>query len=210
MVTEIFQTIADNMTFYLAYGLRRKARFLSDMRGETEFLEWMNHDEDMTAQSLALRELQHSVPVLGDLTLDTILQIRNQEKGAFESYRESVSCISANILGASKKVSQKQAREMFRDAIEPELVKMKKEIKTYQKVQRARVLGGGAAIAAGVLIGAYAGLPPMVGVPAVAAGTLVGQRLLAKAADAACEHDPEFQQKHDLYFLLKLTEEAGG
>jgi hypothetical protein len=37
---------------------------------------------------------------------------------------------------------------------------------------------------------------------------MVGGRLLAKAAEAACEHGPEFEQKNDLYFLLKLTEEV--
>jgi hypothetical protein len=209
MVTELFAGIADNMTFYLAYGLKRKARFLSDKRGETAFLEWMDHDEDMTAKSLALRQLQHTVPVLEELSVATILRIRKQEKDAFESYREAVSTISARILAANKKVSMKHAREMFRDAVEPELNKMKQEIKTYQKIRRSQVLSGIAAIAAWVLIGAYAGLPPVVAVPAMASGGLIGGRLLAKAAEAACEHGPEVQQKRDLYFLLKLTQEAG-
>jgi hypothetical protein len=209
MVTELFANIADNMTFYLAYGLKRKARFLSDMRGETEFLEWFNHDEELTAKSLALRELQHSVPVLLDLPFATILRIRKQEKDAFESYRDTVTTISANILAANKKVSKKLAHEMFRDAVEPKLRKMKREIKTYQKVRRRQVFGGIAAMAAGVLIGAYAGLPPLTAVPVAGLGTFVGGRLLAKAAEVACEHGPELRQKNDLYFLLKLTEEAG-
>jgi hypothetical protein len=208
MVTELFAGIASNMTFYLAYGLKRKARFLSDMRGETEFLEWMNHDEDMTAKTLALRELDHSVPLLLDLPFATILRIRRQEKDAFDSYRETVASISADILQAKKRVSQKQAREMFRDAIEPELRRMKREIKTYQKVRLREMVGGIAAIAAGVLIGAYAGLPPLAAAPVAAAGSLVGGRLLAKSAENACEHGPDFKQKNDLYFLLKLTEEA--
>ena len=38
------------MTFYLAYGLKRRARLLSDMRGETEFLELINGNEEMTAK----------------------------------------------------------------------------------------------------------------------------------------------------------------
>jgi hypothetical protein len=64
-------------------------------------------------------------------------------------------------------------------------------------------------MAADVLIGAYAGLPPMVSVPLAGVGTLVGGRLLSEAAEAVCEHGPEFQRKNDLYFLLKLTEEEG-
>ena len=85
---------------------------------------------------------------------------------------------------------------------------MKKEIKTYQKVRRSQALGGMAAIAAGVLIGAYAGLPPLVAAPMAGVGSLVGGRLIAKAAEAACDHDPEFKQKNDLFFLLRLTEEG--
>ena len=208
MVAELFANIADNMTFYLAYGLKRKLRFLSDMPGETEFLELMNGNDEMTAKTLALGQLAHSVPVLADIPLATILRIRKKEKGAFEAYQKTVANISSEILGASKKVSKNQAREMFREAIEPELEKMKREIKTYHKVRRGQVLGGMAAIAASVLIGAFAGLPSVAALPAAATGSLVGGRLLAKAAEAACEHGPEFKQKNDLYFLLKLTEEA--
>jgi hypothetical protein len=206
MVEDMFKSMADNITFYLAYGLKRKARFLSDMRGETDFLEWINHDEDMTAKSIALNELQHSVPLLGELPVATILRIRKSEKDAFESYQNAVTKMSADILGASSNVSKKQARQMFRDAIEPELNKMKKELATHRTVTGRKALAGAAAIAL-VALGAYAGLPPLA-VPLAQAGALVGGTLLYKAADAACEHGPEFQQKNDLYFLLKLTEEA--
>src|SRR5229473_276388 len=33
MLSQLFTNIADNVTFYFAYGLKRRARFLSDMRG---------------------------------------------------------------------------------------------------------------------------------------------------------------------------------
>ena len=59
-----------------------------------------------------------------------------------------------------------------------------------------------------MLIGAYAGLPLLVAVPAAAAASLVGGRLLAKAAEGACEHGRELRQKHDPYFLLTFAEEA--
>ena len=97
---------------------------------------------------------------------------------------------------------------MFRTAIEPELVKMKREIATYRRIQRRRVLAGAASVAAGVAIGAYSGLPALVSVPLIGATSYVGTRLLGKAAESVCEHGPETTQKNDLYFLLRLTEEA--
>jgi hypothetical protein len=207
MVEDLFHSMADNITFYLAYGLKRKARFLSDMRGETDFLEWINHDDDMAAKSVALGELQHSVPLLRELPVATILRIRKSEKAAFESYQHAVTKMSADILGAHSNVSKKHARQMFRDAIEPELKRMKRELATHSKVTGRKALAGTAAVAL-VALGAYAGLPPLA-VPVAEATALVGGTLLYKAANAACEHGPEFQQKNDLYFLLKLTEEAG-
>jgi hypothetical protein len=208
IVAEIFADIADNVAFYLAYGTRRNARFLSDMPGETDFLDWFTDDEGMTAKSLALHELEHCVPVLADLPLATILRIRKEERESFEAYREAVTRISTNILSARNRVSKKEAREMLRTAIEPELRKMNREMIAYRKTQNRRVLGGIASAVAGVAIGAYSGLPPLLSVPLVGAASIVGTRLLSKAAESACEHGPETKQKNDLYFLLKLTNEG--
>jgi len=97
---------------------------------------------------------------------------------------------------------------MFRTAIEPELRKMNREMAAYRKTQGRRLLAGIASVAAGVAIGAYSGLPPLVSVPLVGAASVVGARLLSKAAESGCEHAPETKQKNDLYFLLKLIQEA--
>lgn len=208
IVAQIFQGIADNVTFYLAYGTRRNARFLSDMPGETDFLEWLTDDERMTAKSLALRALEHSVPVLADLPIATILRIRKEERDSFEAYRIAIGRISASIMSARNRISKREAREMFRTVIEPELQKVKREMVMHRETQRRRVLAGVASVVAGVAIGAYSGLPPLVSVPLVGAASFMGTRLLGKAAETACEHGPETKQKNDLYFLLKLTQEA--
>lgn len=208
MVHEIFANMGDNITFFLAYGLKRKARFLSDMAGETEFLEFFNHDDNLDAKTLALGQLEHSVPVLLDLPFDTILRVRNEEKESFDSYRDAVTKMSAEILGANTKVTKAQARQMMRDAIEPKLKEMKKELKTYRTVKTRRTLGGIATVAAGVLLGAFAGMPTLVATAVAGTGALVGGEMLAKAAKDACSHGPEFKQKNDLYFLLRLQQEA--
>jgi hypothetical protein len=208
MVAQIFEEIADNVTFYLAYGTRRNSRFLSDMPGETEFLDWLTDDEQMTAKTLALRELEHCVPVLADLPIATILRVRKEERESFEAYRNAVTSISAGILSATNRVARKEAREMFRTAIKPELQKMNREMVAFRKTQRGRILGGIASAAAAVAIGAYSGLPPLLSVPLVGAASVVGTRLLSKAAEAACEHGPGTKQNNDLYFLLRLADEA--
>lgn len=210
MLERLFKDIANNMTFYFAYGLKRRARYLSDMAGETEFLDWVTErdDEDMTAKTDALAELQHCVPVLTDLPIATILRIRNEERGAFDAYRDAVTKMTGLILTSAQRITKKVAREMLHDAIDPELRRMNRDISTYRKVRRSQIIGGAASIAAGVLLGAYAGLPPIVATPLVAGAGIVGGHLTRKAAEATCSHEPEFKQKNDLYFLLRLTSEA--
>jgi hypothetical protein len=58
----------------------------------------------MTAKSLALRELEHSVPVLADLPVATILRIRREERDSFEAYRAAIGKISATIMSAKNRV----------------------------------------------------------------------------------------------------------
>jgi len=183
ILEQLFMEIANNMTFYFAYGLKRRARYLSDMHGETEFLDWVTErdDKEMTAKTDALAELQHCVPVLADLPIATILRIRNEEQGAFDAYRDAVTKMSGQILASAKPVTKKAAREMLRDAIEPELKRMNREIRTYRKVRRSQTIGGAVSIAAGVLLGAYAGLPPIVATPLVAGAGVVGGHLARKA-----------------------------
>jgi hypothetical protein len=52
----------------------------------------------MTAKTDLLHELQHTVPILGELPIATILRNRQQEKDAFEAYRDAVTEMSSPIL----------------------------------------------------------------------------------------------------------------
>ena len=127
---------------------RRNARFLSDMPGETDFLEWIG-DEATIAKSKALRGIRaRCSPVLADLPVATILRLRKQERDAFEAYRKAIEAISANIMSAEGRIFEKEAREMFRAAIEPELHRMQREMTSYRKSQGRRVMSGVASIVA--------------------------------------------------------------
>jgi hypothetical protein len=64
-------------------------------------------------------------------------------------------------------------------------------------------------LGATVVLGAFGGmLPVLVKVSLSAAGSMVGGRLLSKAAEATCEHGTTLKEKNDFYFLLRLTQEA--
>ena len=97
-VWEIFEGIADNTTFYLAFGRLHGARFLTDLPGETFLLDWLTEDEELAATTSAMRSLTHTVPILGDLPLATLIRIRREERDSFESYRAAITKIASEVL----------------------------------------------------------------------------------------------------------------
>ena len=92
-------------------------------------------------------------------------------------------------------------KQMFEEQIEPELLKMKQELRLEQNRQVRRLAGGLSSLAASVGFGAVGMVPA-----ALAAGT-VGAALLKDAATSICQHGPNLKEKNDFYFLLRLTQE---
>ena len=208
-VWEIFEGIADNTTFYLAFGRLHGARFLTDLPGEAFLLDWLNEDEEIEATTSAMRSLSHSVPILGDLPLATLIRIRREERDSFESYRAAITKIASEVLQEKGRLSKRKAHEMFKARIEPELAKLRREVRYERRRQRRRVVGGLAGLAAGIAIGAFAGLPTSIGGAIGVAAAAGAGRLLGKAGEVACEHGANLRQQNDLYFLLHLEKAAG-
>jgi hypothetical protein len=208
-VWEIFDGIADNTSFYLAYGRLHGARFLSDLPGETFLLDWLTEDEELAATTSAMRSLAHSVPILGDLPLATLIRIRREERDSFESYRAAITRIALEVLQQRQRLSKRKTQEMLKARIEPELAKLRKEVRYERRRQTKRIVGGLAGLAAGIAIGAFAGLSITIGGPLAGTAVVAGARLLGKAGEVACEHGANLRQQNDLYFLLHLEKAAG-
>jgi hypothetical protein len=98
-------------------------------------------------------------------------------------------------------MSKKEGFDYFASQIAPSLKDLRREIALEKKRQSFRTAVGVASIAAGVGVGAFGGLPPLVSVPLVALGTGIGGKLLTKAVESKCEHEADHRQKNDLFFF---------
>lgn len=201
---ETLSGIADDTTFYLAYGKHCNARYLASRKGETFLLDLVTRrvDEELSASSEALNAyMTHSLPLLGDLPLAKLLKIRREDRDSFVRYRLAVGRLLAEVAKKKNRIGKREVLELFREQIEPELVKMKSELNQERKRQIRRIAGGIGAMAASLALGAFGKVFPL------AAGG-VGVTLLGKAAQSVCEHGSNLREKNDFYFLLRLTQEA--
>ena len=201
----IFEQIGQNSSFYLAYRMHKNVRLLTDMAGEAIFLRDLGDDAEFASNASGLQALTHALPLLSDMSIETLLRIRDEEREAFEAYRMNISAMSKTVM--SQGMSTAEGHEYFASQIAPSLEKLKREIALERKRQKTRVAVGVASIAAGVAIGAFGGLPVMASVPAAALGTVIGGKLLTKAVESRCEHGEDLRQNNDLFFLLRLVEE---
>lgn len=197
VIQEIFSRIATDTTFYLTYGRMHNARYLTDRHGEAFLLDLLTDDEEVAASSAALNAyMTHSIPLLGDLSLATLLRIRMEERDSFVSYRSAVQRILENVLAQKKHIGRQEVREIFKDQIEPQILRMKSELYQERRRQRNRIAGGLATLAATVGLGVFGGIVPLIAKATLAgAGAMVGGRLLSKAAEAKCEHGTTLKKK---------------
>lgn len=205
-VREVFNTIADDTTFYLAYGQQGRSRLLTDKQGDALLLELLNQDEELQSTSAALELLGHSVPILAEIPLATLIRIRREERDSFEAYRRALTSLTAGVLAETGSLTTEAARDAFKTQLEPEIEKIQAEVRAERRRQEMRFSTGLSSVAAALLIGACGGLPILIKGAFATAATAVGTKLLSKAAESACEHGEDIRQKNDLYFLARLIE----
>ena len=205
MVSKIFETIAQNTTFYLAYGFGR-TRLLTDLVGETILLQDMGHeDEKITESTLAMRGLSHTLPLLDDLSLATLLRIRKEDRESFAAYRFEIANITAEAL--KNGLSEDAAQEFFRSRVEPRVNKIKQELHLERSKQTQNLVLGTAGLAVSVAIGAC-GLPMFASLPIAATAAAVGTKLITKGVEQAIDSRSDSIKENDLYFLVRLLQEA--
>jgi hypothetical protein len=173
-------------------------------------LDWFTDDEELSATSAEMNAyLAHSLPLLGDLPIATLLRIRRQERDSFLRYRSALELMLTDLANRQKRIGKREIRQLFKERIEPQLLRMKSELRGEGHRQRRRIVGGLGTLAATVALGAFGGaLPMLVKASLAAAGSMVGGRLLSRAAEATCEHGVTLKERNDFYFLLRLTQEA--
>jgi hypothetical protein len=206
-IEQIFNTIADDTTFYLAYGQHHRSRLLTDRSGEAFLLGLLNQDEKLQSTSQAMEFLSHSIPLLADIPLSTVLRIRREERDSFESYRRAITSLTAEVMAENGSLSVEAAKNAFKAKLEPQIERVKAEVTAERTKQARRLAIGIPSLAAAVLIGAWGALPILAKGALGVASTAVGTGLLSKAAASKCEHGADLRQRNDLYFLLRMMEE---
>jgi hypothetical protein len=109
LVQALFQRIASDTTFQLAYGTPRRAKLLTDLPGDTELLRGLDQEdvEVQNQRAILLNALSHALPFTNELSLEQTVRLREELRGAFEQYRFAITSIVRSHERGSRSHSAK-------------------------------------------------------------------------------------------------------
>jgi hypothetical protein len=207
-VQKTFREFANNAAFYFSAGISKSTRMLTDLPGEGLLLSALNREREVFESARAMNSLIHTIPLIGEMEVATLLRIRKRHEESFIAYRKAIRSIIDDIASDPASVSDDAMRRMLRERIEPEVESMNDKIAAERRRQRRRLAGGAASLAAVVGMGLYGGLPLIAAAALTGIAATTAGKLISKAAESACEHDADIQENNDFYFLLRLSRGA--
>lgn len=210
LVEMIFKDIAMDVAIEQALGLRYDAKYLTNLPGEALVLSRLNEEDGYFehCRNVLCAELAHTIPLLQDLPLSTVLKVRAGEREAFLQYRAAIGKIAGDYIRQRKNVGKREAREIYSDILLPEILKLNSEAKAVRRASLKRAAAKTLIAAGAVGIGVFGGfLPPQMAELVKAVGGISLLRELGEAF-ASIEKNPLQIRNNNFYFLLRLVQEA--
>ena len=199
--------LREDAVFQQLYGYRYGTKYLTDRPGEAELFRHVSLGDALYKNTAALcARLQHSVPLFSGLPLATILRIRRYDPGSFLLYRKALGKILQEHLDGREQVSDEDAISIYRDILAPELLRLRREQAAQARTQKIKMLAKTILPAAIVTLGVFSGFLPHN--LAELAKVVGATSLLNQAGESLLDRNrPSQIRNHNLYFLLRLSEE---
>ena len=144
-----------------------------------------------------------------EIPISTILKVRHREPEAFQNYRSTVTGIVKEYASDRKAIGIAEAKEIYLDRLKPQLDALQAQAKNVRREQVRKGLLKVAASSALIGLGIYSGiLPSQLSNLVKAIGGFNVAKDLAESL-GALQRNPTEVRNHNLYFLLRLKQEAG-
>ncbi|MPN01355.1 hypothetical protein SDC9_148564 [bioreactor metagenome] len=154
---------------------------------------------EKSKSALVSGSLFHEVPIVGDATIESIINLRKNNEDSFTIYRDSIN----HFLKDTKNFNQKMIAELQRDVIAPEIHKMEQTIKLNKKALIKNSSRNIALATTGITVGVFSGIFPLD--YAALLGVIGGLPFIGKCiTDLIDAFSDEVIKSNNFYFLWKL------
>jgi hypothetical protein len=209
LVLDFFLRIANDALLQSYFGTAFNARYVTDLAGEADFFTTLYKNDELSRQTAALcARLTHTVPLMNDVPIKTILTLRRNEPEAFQNYRSTLTGIVRTHIRNGKPVTDSEAKEIYLDVLKPQLDALQVQAETARRTPLRKGALRVVATSALIGLGIYSGILPSHVADLVK--TIGGFSVTKDLADTflAIQRNPPEIRNNNLYFLLRLKQEA--
>jgi hypothetical protein len=198
--------LIEDVYAHLLHSRHGGFNYLTDRELDLTVIRELGGPDVRSIQKALVTGLSHSVPVIKNASIQTLVELREKEGEAFAVYREAV----AAVLREADLTSPATIREAFADRIRPELANIDMAASSAKKLSRRslfREIGvDTAAISIGMMLGS---VKPTLGAVLAALGGLSALQTVAqKVTDIA--NEPPIARANSFYFLWKVRNASRG
>lgn len=201
---EFAGTTANSATFGILSSRILKTSFLTDNPLDISFLKAISGRPEIDLRNqIALKHLASVVPFVGDVRIPDLLKLRKREEEAFLNYRKALNEAITEFTSLHSPFTEKEAREIYSDLIQPRLAALDKRIRVAKKDLVMKSIRSVVAVAGVISFGLYTGfisgevaeVIKTLGLTKIAVDVVEKAIPIGEAASAA--------KSDDLYFLWK-------
>jgi len=197
-------TVANSATFGILSSKVLKTSFLTDNPLDISFLKAVASRPEIDSRNeIAFKHLTSLVPFVADMRIPDLLKLRKREEEAFLNYRKALNEAIAEFRSLSSDFTEKEARQIYSDVIQPRLAALDKRVKVAKKDLLKKSIRSVIAVAGVISFGLYSGfisgetaeLIKTLGLAKIAVDVVEKAIPIGEATSAA--------KTDDLYFLWK-------
>ena len=200
---------ASNAIHGLATSATIRTSFLTENEVHISFLNSL-HGENLARNKnlIALNHLSSIVPFVDDVSNKNLIKLRKREREAFISYRSAINQAIDNFGGVSDRFTEKNAKELYADIIDPQIAYLDRKVKAAKKDLVRKPLRSMTGIVGVISFGLLTGLiSPDIAAIASAIGLVnLGKETIQQVMSLGDKED--FIKSDQYYFLWKLKQKA--
>jgi hypothetical protein len=158
---ELAGIAANNIAYEISKAQLMQTSILTSKTFFSGFLNAMSSNPDVEERnSIAMRHLSSIVPFVEDVRIADLIKLRERESLSFIKYRRALNEAIDEFRGKRTIFSQKEARTLYSDVIEPKLSSLDQTIRDAKRHLRTQPIRSTIALVGVIAFGFYTGFIP--------------------------------------------------
>jgi len=208
LINSLLNQMALDIYFLQYYQSKNNIKYLTDNNIEINLLRSISNDQSLLSfNDILSNNIIFEMPIIQNFPLQNLLKIRESDYDSFITYRDTVNNIISQYISTNKPIDSSVAKEIYEDAILPNIARLDKKLSSIKKSRIARSIQNLVISSTLLSFGLCANIPSQVLIAAlVTLGVITGLKTLDSIRDTFTV--PEELKNNNLYFLWKISKKT--